>query len=95
MWFYNRTSTGDVLSRVTNDVDTIGQSLNQSVRNLISSVILFFGSLLMMLLTDGWMTLTAVVSSLLGFVIMLAIMGRSQKYFRAPAETLGRNQWTH
>lgn len=89
MWFYNRTSTGDVLSRVTNDVDTIGQSLNQSVRNLISSVILFFGSLLMMLLTDGWMTLTAVVSSLLGFVIMLAIMGRSQKYFARQQKHLG------
>ncbi len=89
MWFYNRTSTGDVLSRVTNDVDTIGQSLNQSVRNLISSVILFFGSLLMMLLTDGWMTLTAVVSSLLGFAIMLAIMGRSQKYFARQQKHLG------
>lgn len=81
MWFYNRTTTGDVLSRVTNDVDTIGQSLNQSIGNLISAAVLFFGSLFMMLITDGWMTLAAVASSLLGFAIMLAIMGKSQKYF--------------
>ena len=89
MWFYNRTTTGDVLSRVTNDVDTIGQSLNQSIRNLISSVILFFGSLAMMLMTDGWMTLTAVLASLLGFVVMFAIMGRSQKYFTRQQKHLG------
>ena len=60
MWFYNRTTTGDVLSRVTNDVDTIGQSLNQSIGNLISALILFAGSFIMMLVTDRWMTLTAV-----------------------------------
>ncbi len=89
MWFYNRTTTGDVLSRVTNDVDTIGQSLHQSIRNLISSIILFFGSLAMMLLTDGWMTLTAVLASLLGFVMMFAIMGRSQKYFTRQQKHLG------
>ena len=89
MWFYNRTTTGDVLSRVTNDVDTIGQSLNQSIRNLISSIILFFGSLAMMLLTDGWMTLTAVFASLFGFVVMFAIMGRSQKYFTRQQKHLG------
>ncbi len=89
MWFYNRTTTGDVLSRVTNDVDTIGQSLNHSIRNLISSFILFFGSLGMMLITDGWMTLTAVTASLLGFVVMFAIMGRSQKYFTRQQKHLG------
>ena len=89
MWYYNRTTTGDVLSRVTNDVDTIGQSLNQSIGNLITSVILFFGSLIMMLVTDGWMTLTAVLSSILGFVLMFAIMGRSQKYFSRQQKHLG------
>ncbi len=89
MWFYNRTTTGDVLSRVTNDVDTIGQSLNQSIGTLISSMILFFGSLFMMIATDGWMTLTAVISSLLGFVVMFAIMGRSQKYFVRQQRHLG------
>lgn len=61
MWYYNRTTTGDVLSRVTNDVDTIGQSLNQSIGGLLSAVVLLLGSLVMMLLTNVWMTLTAVV----------------------------------
>lgn len=89
IWFYNRTTTGDVLSRVTNDVDTIGQSLNQSIGNLVTSVILFIGSLIMMILTNGWMTLTAVVSSLLGFVLMFAIMSKSQKYFTRQQKHLG------
>ena len=89
MWFYNRTTTGDVLSRVTNDVDTIGQSLNQSIGNLISALILFAGSFIMMLVTDRWMTLTAVGASLIGFIIMFAIMGKSQKYFRRQQKHLG------
>ena len=89
MWFYNKTTTGDVLSRVTNDVDTIGQSLNQSIGNLITSVILFVGCLIMMLITDRWMTLTAIVSSLIGFVFMFAIMGKSQKYFTRQQKHLG------
>ncbi|MDE7308688.1 MAG: ABC transporter ATP-binding protein/permease [Lachnospiraceae bacterium] len=89
MWFYNKTTTGDVLSRVTNDVDTIGQSLNHSIGSLISSIILFIGSLIMMLKTDGIMTVTAVVSSLFGFVLMFAIMGRSQKYFTRQQKHLG------
>lgn len=89
MWFYNRTTTGDVLSRVTNDVDTIGQSLNQSIGNLVSSIILFLGSLFMMIKTNGIMTVTAVVSSLLGFVLMFAIMGKSQKYFTRQQRHLG------
>ena len=89
MAFYNRTSTGDILSRVSNDVDLISQSLNQSIGNLITSVILLFGSLLMMLITNLWMTLTAILASLLGFVVMFAIMGRSQKYFARQQRHLG------
>lgn len=89
MAFYNRTSTGDILSRVTNDVDLISQSLNQSIGNLITSVILLFGSLFMMLITNLWMTLTAILASLLGFVVMFAIMGRSQKYFARQQRHLG------
>lgn len=89
MAFYNRTSTGDILSRVTNDVDLISQSLNQSIGNLITSVILLFGSLLMMLITNLWMTLTAILASLLGFVVMFAIMDRSQKYFARQQRHLG------
>ncbi len=89
MWFYNRTTTGDVLSRVTNDVDTIGQSLNHSIGNMVSAVILFAGSFIMMLKTNGWMTLTAAVASILGFVLMFSIMGKSQKYFARQQKHLG------
>lgn len=89
MWYYNKTSTGDILSRVTNDVDTIGQSLNQSIGNLVSSVVLFAGSLFMMLKTNGIMTLTAVLSTIVGFVLMFLIMGRSQKYFLRQQKHLG------
>lgn len=89
MWYYNKTTTGDVLSRVTNDVDTIGQSLNQSVGNLVSSVILFAGSLIMMLKTNLIMTAAGVLATLIGFVLMFAIMGRSQKYFIRQQKHLG------
>ncbi len=89
MWFYNRTSTGDVLSRVTNDVDTISQSLNQSIGNLISAVTLFLGSLIMMLSTNLVMTLTAVLSTLIGFALMLFITKHSQKYFVRQQRDLG------
>ncbi len=89
MWYYNRTSTGDVLSRVTNDVDTIGQSLNQSVGSLITQIVLFFGSLIMMLVTNWIMALTAVAATLIGLVLMLAIMSRSQKYFTRQQKNLG------
>lgn len=89
MAFYNRTTTGDILSRVTNDIDLISQSLNQSIAGLLTSVVLFLGSLFMMLITNVWMTLTAVVASLLGFVVMFAIMGRSQKYFARQQRHLG------
>ena len=89
MWYYNRNSTGDVLSRVTNDVDTIGQSLNQSIGNLVSQVVLFLGSLVMMFVTNWIMALTAVAATVLGFVFMMLIMGRSQKYFVRQQRALG------
>ena len=89
MWYYNRHSTGDVLSRVTNDVDTIGQSLNQSVGNLVSQCVLFAGSLIMMLLTNWLMALTAVAATVIGFVLMMLIMSRSQKYFTRQQRCLG------
>lgn len=89
MWYYNRNSTGDVLSRVTNDVDTIGQSLNQSIGNLVSQCVLFLGSLIMMLVTNWIMALTAVASTIIGFVLMMLIMSRSQKYFTRQQRCLG------
>lgn len=89
MSYYNKTSTGDVLSRVTNDVDMISQSLNQSVGNLIHAVTLFLGSLIMMLATNVIMALTAVVATAIGFILMILITGRSQKYFSRQQKSLG------
>ncbi len=89
MSFYNRTSVGDVLSRVTNDVDTISQSFNQTIGSLISQIVLFAGSLIMMIVTNWTMALTAIVSTILGFVLMLSIMGKSQKYFNRNQSDLG------
>ena len=89
MWYYNRTTTGDVLSRVTNDVDTIGQSMNQGIGMLITQIVLFFGSLIMMLLTNWMLALTAIAATIVGFVIMLLIMSRSQKYFALQQRGLG------
>lgn len=89
MWYYNTTTTGDVLSRVTNDVDTIAQSLNQSIGTLVSAVTLFVGSLVMMFKTDITMTIAAILSTLIGFVFMFLIMGKSQKYFVKQQQNLG------
>lgn len=89
MWYYNTTSTGDVLSRVTNDVDMIAQSLNQSVGTLVHAITLFLGSIVMMLVTDVTMTVAAIVSVLVGFILMGLIMGRSQKYFSRQQKALG------
>ena len=88
--YFSKTSYGDVLSRVTNDVDTIGQSMNQSIVSLVTAITMFIGSLVMMFYTNWVMALTAVLSTCLGFGIMMAIMGRSQKYFVAQQRELGR-----
>lgn len=87
--FYNKTATGDVLSRVTNDVDTIGQSLNQSVGTLVTTVALLLSSLVMMLKTNVLMTIAAVVATLIGFGLMMVIMGKSSKYFSRQQKHLG------
>ena len=90
MSYYNNNTTGDLLSRITNDVDTIGQALNQSLGTLISAVCLFFGSLIMMLKTNVIMTVTAVLATILGFALMMIIMKSSQKYFTSQQEYLGK-----
>lgn len=89
MAYYNKTSTGDVLSRVTNDVDMISQSMNQSIGNLVSAVALFFGSLIMMFKTNVVMTLTAVIATMIGFGLMSLITSHSQKYFSRQQANLG------
>ena len=88
--YFDRNLSGDILSRVTNDVDTIAQSMNQSLASLVSSVTLFIGSIIMMFYTNYIMALTAILSSLIGFVFMIKILSKSQKYFTARQVELGK-----
>lgn len=87
--YFDTHETGDVLSRVTNDVDTIAQNLNQSLASLVSSITLFIGSVIMMFVTNWVMAITAILSSLIGFSLMFIILGKSQKYFARKQEELG------
>ena len=87
--YFDKVSYGDVLSRITNDVDAIGQTLGQSVGSLITSVTLFVGALIMMFYNNVIMTVCAIVSSLVGLLIMGAIMKVSQKYFSRQQIALG------
>ena len=87
--YFDQNSYGDVLSRVTNDVDTIAQSLNQSLGNLVSAITLFIGALIMMFVTNATMAITAILASLIGFIIMGLILKNSQKYFNQQQKELG------
>ncbi len=87
--YFDSSSTGDVLSRVTNDADTIGQSMNQSISTLVTAITLLVGSLIMMAVTNLTMMAAAVLSTLVGFGLMFFIMGRSQKYFAIQQKNLG------
>lgn len=87
--FFDHNLSGDILSRVTNDVDTIAQSLNNSLSTLVSASTLFIGSIIMMFVTNYIMAITAILSSLIGFVLMFIILGKSQKYFTRRQTELG------
>ncbi len=87
--YYDTHSYGDILSRVTNDVDTIATSLNQSLGTLVGAITLFIGSIIMMFYTNWILALTGILSSLIGFVFMFIILGKSQKYFNARQVELG------
>ena len=87
--YFDKVSYGDVLSRITNDVDAIGQTLGQSVGSLITSVTLFVGALIMMFYNNVIMTVCAILSSLVGLLIMGVIMKVSQKYFSRQQIALG------
>ena len=87
--YFDKNSIGDTLSRVTNDVDTIAQSMNMSLATLVSNITLFAGTIIMMFYTNWIMAITAILSSLIGFVLMFLILGKSQKYFVARQEELG------
>lgn len=88
--YFDSTSYGDVLSRVTNDVDTIGQTMNQSIGMLVSEITLFLGSLFMMLKTNLVMTFSAIIATIIGFLFMILIISKSQKYFLGQQKYLGK-----
>ncbi len=87
--YFDTSSSGDVLSRATNDVDTLGQSMNQSIGLLITSVTMLLGSLVMMVYTNYIMAAVTVLSCVAGFGMMILIMRYSQKYFGIQQENLG------
>jgi len=87
--YFDSHSTGDTLSRVTNDVDTVGQTMNQCFSTLIYFVVLLIGAAFMMLITNWIMALCGIASALLGFAIVLLIISKSQKYFAMQQKELG------
>lgn len=87
--YFDNTTYGDILSRVTNDVDTISQSLNQSVGALLTSIVMLIGTVVMMIYNSGILTITTILSSLVGFVFITIIMKKSQKYFKEQQQNLG------
>ena len=88
--YFDKHETGDILSRVTNDIDTVAQSMNQSVATLVTNITLFIGSIIMMFYTNWIMALTAIFASLFGFIFMGVILSKSQKYFTQRQEELGK-----
>ena len=87
--YFDKQKSGDILSRVTNDIDTIAQTMNQSLGNLVTDITLFLGSIIMMFYTNYIMALTAIFSSIFGFIFMGKILSKSQKYFVARQKELG------
>lgn len=87
--YFDNTTFGDILSRVTNDVDTISQSLNQSIGALLTSIVMLIGTVVMMIYNSGILTITTILSSLVGFVFITIIMKKSQKYFKEQQQNLG------
>lgn len=88
--YFDKNQTGDILSRVTNDVDTIAQSMNQSLSSLVSAVTLLLGTIIMMFITNWIMALTAISASIIGFSLIFIVLSKSQKYFAARQKELGK-----
>ncbi|MDP4096270.1 ABC transporter ATP-binding protein/permease [Paenibacillus sp. P96] len=88
--YFDSTSYGNVLSRVTNDVDTIGQTLNNSLGTLVGALATFIGALIMMFYTNWIMAITGIAATLIGFSLMTVIMKHSQKYFISQQAELGQ-----
>ena len=88
--YFDKNQTGDILSRVTNDVDTIAQSMNQSLSSLVSAITLLLGTIIMMFITNWIMALTAISASIIGFSLIFIVLSKSQKYFAARQKELGK-----
>ncbi|PFX90262.1 multidrug ABC transporter ATP-binding protein [Bacillus mycoides] len=87
--YFDKTTHGEVLSRITNDVDTVSQTLNQSMSQIITSVITIIGVLIMMLSISWQMTLVALLILPVSMILIMAVVKRSQKYFKSQQEYLG------
>ena len=87
--YFDKHQSGDILSRVTNDVDTLCQNMNQSLSGFVTNITLFIGSIIMMFYTNYIMAITAIISSLFGFLFMGKVLSKSQKYFKARQDELG------
>lgn len=87
--YFDRVSIGDVLSRITNDVDTLSSTLNSSITTLVQGVVQFVGVTIIMFATNAVMSLAAIGSSLIGFVFMFTVIKKSRKYFRQQQKNLG------
>ena len=87
--YFDNHETGDILSRITNDIDSIGMNINNSLSSLVSNITLFVGSIIMMFVTNWIMAITAILASIIGFSISIIILKNSQKYFIARQKELG------
>lgn len=87
--FFDKTTRGDILSRITNDVDVISQTLGSSLANLLSAVTLFFGVTIMMFVSNWILAIVTILSSTIGFAAMTVILSKSQKYFNSKQEYVG------
>ncbi len=87
--YFDKHSFGDILSRVTNDIDTIGMSISRSLDTFVSAIALLVSSVVMMIYTNWILAVTAMITSLIGFSFMFLILGKSQKYFNEKQVKLG------
>ena len=87
--YFDNHAYGDILSRVTNDVDSITMTMNQSVATLVSALTLFLGCILMMFITNWILAITAIITTIFGFLFMTIVLSKSQKYFKMQQESLG------
>ena len=87
--YFDNHAYGDILSRVTNDVDSIAMTMNQSVATSVSALTLFLGCILMMFITNWILAITAIITTIFGFLFMTIVLSKSQKYFKMQQESLG------